>query len=94
MEFRIVYDEESQSWKPYEEPYKTIECRTEAAYQFLVDALEHYKKRGRWIHPLPKPYNQHVRRCSVCESTQGYGMLKYCPNCGAKMDKRKEDDIE
>lgn len=48
-------------------------------------------KHGKWIHPLPKPYNQHVRRCSVCESTQGYGILKYCPCCGAKMDLRRNE---
>lgn len=37
-----------------------------------------------------------VRRCSVCEhyyQEVGYGW-NYCPNCGAKMDERREDDTQ
>ena len=49
---------------------------------------------GHWICDLPKPYSKHVRKCSVCGSTQAHGLLNRCPECGAimregaKMDKR------
>lgn len=32
---------------------------------------------------VPKPF---AISCSVCGSCAGYVWMKYCPNCGAKMD--------
>ena len=29
--------------------------------------------------------------CSVCGSSAGFSWMKYCPNCGAKMDGGKAD---
>ena len=61
-----------------------------------VDAVE--VVHGRWIigtgeNALMRGY----RMCSVCGEiikTQYslYGMLNYCPNCGAKMDGERKDN--
>lgn len=52
---------------------------------------------GRWIEDRLCTINggtYGVRRCSVCEDYYqdvGYGW-NYCPNCGARMDERRNDD--
>lgn len=44
------------------------------------------EKRGEWIniprHPEEAVY---VWGCSVCGFTHDFGLLNYCPTCGAKM---------
>lgn len=87
MEFKLTYNEESQSWEPYE-PYATIDCQTEEAFQFVQDALEHYKKRGRWEQTA-----ESIWRCSACGEEWYFEAgnpiesgANYCPQCGAKMD--------
>lgn len=88
MEFKLTYNEESQSWEPYKEPYKTIECQTKEAYQFLVDALEHYKKRGRWEES--ESLEDCFWVCSCCkfpsQASAAPKLYNYCPQCGAKME--------
>lgn len=92
MEFKLTYNEKSQSWEPYKEPYKTIECETKEVYQFLVDALEHYKKRGQWIEKSYLLGTAYL--CSLCGGVYGMpGVLfSYCPHCGAKMEVQNEID--
>ena len=53
-----------------------------------VDAVE--VVHGEWIYNgrtdslgVPKPFST---KCSVCESSAGASWMKFCPNCGAKMD--------
>jgi len=64
-------------------------------------------KYGRWIVEMPNEYTK-ITKCSICGesapficvSGDYYGrymhgetqMTKYCPNCGAKMDLRKEQE--
>ena len=53
-------------------------------------------KHGRWIEK-PNPWGQdgsHSYDCSICgERTCVVGhKLRYCPNCGAKMDLEEETD--
>ena len=49
--------------------------------------IEHYKSdapptlKERWI-------------CSWCGNVQTYGITDYCPNCGAKMDEGKDNEID
>lgn len=52
-------------------------------------------RHGRWIQVITVPSYHY---CSYCKSTHKmtmscnkYVLLKYCPNCGAKMD---EEDME
>ena len=48
---------------------------------------------GRWVSAEAKP--RLIYFCSACGEKWGYGSIsymKYCPNCGAKMD--LEDDHE
>lgn len=54
-------------------------------------------RHGKWVdngdrdrNGVPKPF---AIFCSVCESSAGTSWMKYCPNCGAKMD-GKEDSNE
>ena len=94
MVSNFIYDKESQSWKPYKEPYKTIECPTEKDYQYLVDAIEHYKKRGQWEQTA-----ESIWRCSACGEEWYFEAgnpiesgADYCPQCGAKMEVQNETD--
>lgn len=43
---------------------------------------------GRWI---PTESVVWSNRCSLCKS-QARIMHNYCPNCGAKMDRKEKDD--
>ena len=50
-----------------------------------VDAVE--AVHGRWISKECKPHL--IYKCSECGDVWSYGaiiQMKYCPNCGAKMD--------
>ena len=51
---------------------------------------------GRWESVEAKP--RLIYSCSVCGEKWAYGAIfymKYCPNCGAKMDgERKDDDTD
>lgn len=57
----------------------------------IIDAVE--VVHGRWVEK-PNPWGQdgsHSYDCSICgERTCVVGhKLRYCPNCGAKMDKKE-----
>ena len=64
-----------------------------------VDAVE--VVHGRWVHDCVEGCNPFVdslpvwvdvMQCSVCkEYIEGSHGTKYCPNCGAKMDNRKDN---
>jgi hypothetical protein len=93
METKLIYNEESKAWEPYE-PYMTIDCKTEKDFQFLQNAIEHYKKRGRWIEvskaEVPN-FTSIIEECSVCgKMVRRHGDVKepdrYCKHCGARMD--------
>ena len=60
--------------------------------QPAVDAVE--VVHGRWISKECKPHL--IYKCSECGDVWSYGaiiQMKYCPNCGAKMDgERKENE--
>ena len=51
-------------------------------------------RHGKWIdngerdrNGVPKPF---AISCSVCGSSAGNSWMRYCPNCGAKMDGKGE----
>lgn len=53
-------------------------------------------RHGEWVdngdrdrNGLPKPF---AISCSVCGSSAGTSWMKYCPNCGAKMDGKGEGE--
>lgn len=49
-------------------------------------------RHGRWIIKRDEfytAYNMYYAECSECKHTESTGMaerIKYCPNCGARMD--------
>ena len=56
--------------------------------QPAVDVVE--VRHGKWVdngerdsRGVPKPF---AISCSVCGSSAGNSWMRYCPNCGAKMD--------
>lgn len=67
--------------------------------QPTVDAVP--VRRGKWLdlETLKRPwFRHHIFECSVCKNTldmdgvnAGRGDANYCPNCGARMDERKEE---
>jgi hypothetical protein len=54
-------------------------------------------KCGEWVikrNEFYTSYNMYYAECSNCKHTESTGMvdrLKYCPNCGAKMDNHVAD---
>lgn len=53
---------------------------------------------GHWIYECSLPSASEMGetllwKCSVCGYTSFNISTKYCPNCGAKMDKKKENEV-
>lgn len=48
-------------------------------------------KHGRWI-TRKSIHNEEFYVCSIC-GTANDDIWRYCPNCGAKMDGRSEEDV-
>lgn len=46
-------------------------------------------RHGHWVEVSP----QECYKCSVCSLTNDWEDI-YCPNCGAKMDAKGEDDAD
>lgn len=69
------------------------------AYKFLAEqpTVEPEERHGRWIIKRDEfytAYKMYYAECSECKHTESTGMverLKYCPNCGAKMDGGSEN---
>ena len=59
----------------------------------IVDAAP--VQHGHWIHDGPA-FKGGVDwyRCSVCGCRDVVEWMKYCPNCGAKMDGGNEDAVD
>ena len=54
-------------------------------------------RHGRWINHYDDLFpEESTQECSVCHAEQMGTMLNdnYCPNCGAKMDERREDETD
>lgn len=52
-------------------------------------------KHGRWINIKVSTTGKSSAECSECGAivhTTFTSTVNYCPNCGAKMDERREDD--
>ena len=52
-------------------------------------------RHARWIEVREKRlFGEHYFLCSNCKSRNGLMIpFNYCPNCGAKMDKKKEKEV-
>lgn len=46
-------------------------------------------RHGRWVYPIGMAWNY---VCSECGKPIGVIKHKYCPNCGAKMDEKENDN--
>lgn len=82
--------------EPYWEMFccKEIERAPEWDGHTPAQAIERIGKlepmrHGRWVHGIT--LNHEWRKCSECLVSQTiFGCFTYCPNCGAKMDAREE----
>ena len=59
------------------------------ALNMAIEALEQEPKTGYWI---TKPHIYGVAFCSECGFELRIDDTKYCPNCGAKMDKEQKNE--
>ena len=67
--------------------FVNFDCVSEAVLNTpTADVAE--VRRGRWI----KTSYPEVHRCSVCDkpSNTSKGLHKYCPECGAKMNRKRD----
>ena len=46
--------------------------------------------RGEWIGEWNEFFHLEIPTCSICKHGVAFE-TNYCPNCGAKMDERRED---
>ena len=84
---KIRYNEKTGLWEKHE-PFMTIDVMTEEDYNTLNAAVEHYRKRGKWINGRYNDWqgNVYEEQCSYCgRYSKDYGR-PYCSNCGAGMD--------
>ena len=67
------------------------------AFDMAIEALDAEPvKHGEWKYYHFKDINNvyvGVCECTVCKHRE-YSEHKYCPNCGAKMDKEKNGNME
>ena len=62
----------------------------------VIDAVE--VRHGFWKYSYDGAYSRRRAYCSVCGKHSGIGGIAsnqekpYCPNCGAKMDGRRESE--
>ena len=71
---------------------KTIDANDIARFPW-ADVRENV--HGHWEEKYDENDDAWCRRkfyCSACGDWNTYGKSKFCPNCGAVMDERKEDE--
>ena len=56
--------------------------------QWISEALEQEPRKGHWI---TRPHVYGITYCSECDFELKIDDTNYCPNCGAKMEKRLEE---
>lgn len=72
-----------ERWKPESEFANIIEATPTAD----VEEVRH----GHWEYNRHQAPNEKLYFCSLCAYGESdYGMDKYCPHCGAKMDGGKD----
>ena len=59
------------------------------AYVGNLPSAEH--KRGEWVDKWHTLWKENLPVCSVCNNISVF-KSNYCPNCGARMDERREDE--
>ena len=77
------------------------ECDPFCVIDTLQTRISLLDRHGKWIdeEELKRPwFKHHVYKCSECGNildfdglNAGRGDANYCPNCGARMDERKEE---
>lgn len=91
-------------YKDYKEPVRSKMCKScelgdarvyvEDAPTVDAEPIQY----GQWIRvkiPQTPPYELNIHKCSECNTYfyESINRHRYCPNCGAKMDEVKEDEI-
>ena len=73
-------------------PYEEFNARMVIANAPTVDAEP--VRHGHWINHFDDLFpEESTQECSVCHAEQMGTMLNdnYCPNCGARMNKRRQE---
>ena len=107
-DLQLIYNKETGCWERKPEPYLTLEIATQADFEELKAAVEFYKNRDKYVEQKhghwqivykENVWGEKVRvlRCSRCKkyTVNGRGITEpsdCCPNCGAKMDERMQDN--
>jgi len=82
---RLSMNEDGE-WAVHEEPYATIEFKTEEDYNMAIKALE--KQIPKEFTSLDQDYGYF--ECSNCDHVINYGEdyteHNYCLNCGQRLD--------
>lgn len=69
-------------WEEYREPYITVECETEADFEELKAALDHYHAEAAWL--IDGAWAE-CSNCHEAEKIEEMNHKDYCPACGARM---------
>ena len=67
-----------------------MDSEFEMAYDMAIQSLEREKEVGQWER-IPYSMTDYGRRCSLCHFKVG-NTTNYCPDCGAKMERRTNDN--
>lgn len=86
----------THNWTRVDNPNYS-ESELDEAFFMAIEALQAEPKHGKWIEEKDGWYGGQGCRCSSCEYGYSYKAyhepyeFDFCPNCGAKMDKGKEE---
>lgn len=58
------------------------------AFPIVIEALEADRPRGEWTKAT-----ESIWKCSLCDAIM-FTDSNYCPNCGAKMDRERNEENE
>ena len=92
----IIFNEKAQKWERKKEPFTKIVCPTEKDFEWVMAACDFYQMHGEAQQVLD---DGTFGACPNCEyefnsELRNEYEIRYCPNCGQKLDWRENDDSE
>lgn len=60
--------------------------------EYISDTLPSAQRKGKWIDDVYRDFTCVCSECGVRQEIKAKFLFSYCPNCGASMEWRGEED--